>query len=309
MIAKLLGVTPRTLRNWKTKVKQDKKVGRKKIEINLSEKIKIAKEWKRQGYPGSRPVIKSLPQIRTRAAREIISQLKKRRNKRTSKIKKQIRISIKINHTSTVGSMDGTTITKGNDYIIYRDRGSLKLETEKCESYLKSTDTIKVLNTIKQQNKLPFVLCTDNGSPFCSAEIESFLSKNYIIQLKNLPHVPQHNGACERAVREFKEVFIENLDAKKTENILNNNRLRPGISWLTASEFEKTNYKYFKTEERIKFYESTKEKINEATANVICKKVKRKKEREAILKNMELYGLIKINRGNQPRCSKAETIT
>lgn len=104
-------------------------------------------------------------------------------------------------------------------------------------------------------------------------------------------------------------MFIENLDANKTINILNNNRLRPGISWQTSSEFEKSNYKYFSDEERIKFYESTKEKINEATENAICKKVKRKKEREAILKNMEIYGLIKINRGNQPRCDKAETIT
>lgn len=103
-------------------------------------------------------------------------------------------------------------------------------------------------------------------------------------------------------------MFIENLDPEKTTKILNSNRLRPGLSWQTSIEFEKYNYKYFEHEERIKFYTSTKQKIYEATENIKCKKENRKKEREAILKNMELYGLIKINRGSQPRCDKPERI-
>lgn len=309
LTAQLLGVTTRSIRNWKTDVKLDKKVGRKKIKITLKEKIVIAKEWKRQGYPGTRPVIKSLSQLRIRAVREVIGQLKQRRQKRYYKVKTKVRTSIKVYHAGTVGSMDGTSIKRGNDFVVYRDRGSLKINAEKCESNLRSIDTIKVLDAVKAQRQLPFVLCTDNGSPFCAGNIEDYLSKNYIIQLKNLPHVPQHNGACERAVREFKEVFIENLDPEKTIKILNNNRLRPSLSWQTSNEFEKNNYRIFELADRIKFYENTKEKIYEATENIKSRKEKRKKEREAILKNMELYGLIKINRGNQSRCAKPETIT
>jgi len=309
LIAKLLGVTTRTVRNWKIEEVFNKKVGRKKRETTLKEKIMIAKEWKRQGYPGSRPVMKSLSQVRVRAVREVISGLKKRRKKRFYKTKKQVRTSVKVNHAGAVGCMDGTTMERGRDFLIYKDRGSLRLQAEKCESSLKSIDTIKLLEKVKIEKNLPLVLCTDNGSPFCSGNVGKYLSKNYIIQLKNLPHVPEHNGSCERGVREFKELFIENLDSEKTTNILNKKRLRPGLSWQTCNEFEENNRKHFEQADRIKFYESTKEKINEALKNIECKKERRKKEREAILKNMELYGLIQINRGSQPRRDKPETIT
>lgn len=181
MTAELLGVTTRSLRNWSKELNLNKKVGRKKIKITLKEKIVIAKEWKRQGYPGTRPVIKSLSQLRIRAVREVISQLKARRKKRCYKVKAKVRVSIKINHAGIVGSMDGTSIKRGNDFVVYRDRGSLRIKTGKCESNFRSTDTIKVLEDIKLQKQLPLVVCTDNGSPLCSGDVEDYLSKNYII--------------------------------------------------------------------------------------------------------------------------------
>ena len=138
--AKLLGVTTRTLRNWKAELTLSKKVGRKKVKITLKEKIVIAKEWKRQGYPGARPVIKSLSQLRVRSIREVISQLKQRRQKRQYKKQTKVRTSIRIYHAGSVGSIDGTSIKRGNDFVVYRDRGSLKLKAEKCESNLKSVD-------------------------------------------------------------------------------------------------------------------------------------------------------------------------
>ena len=248
----------------------------------------------------------ALPQIRVRAIREIISKLKSRRKKRRAIIKVKVRTSIRVHHPGTVTSLDGATVNKDTNYLIKRDRASLNIEIQECESHLKSLDTIKLLEKLKSENRLPFVLCTDNGSQLCAVVVKDFLDKNYIVHLKNLPHVPEHNGACEIAVREFKDVLIENCDVATTIRSLNENRKRKTLNWQTASEFDNENFKPITTQERIKFYETTKTNISEATFGIQNAKEKRKLEREAIFKTMESFDLITITRGNQNRYIKAE---
>ena len=153
------------------------------------------------------------------------------------------------------------------------------------------------------------MLCTDNGSPFCNKEVEDFLNTNYILHLKNLPRVPQHNGACEIAVREFKDVFIENFDIKKTEKILNENRLRASLSYRTCEEFEKAEKHEISLKMRIEFFNKTTENIKMATNGISNAMMKRKIERSTILKTLEDFELITITKGHHPASYKAEVIT
>ncbi len=308
LTAKLLHVTPRTIRSWKKQICRHEELGRKKTEITFLEKIKIAREWVKQGYPGSRPIIKALPTVRVRAIREVVSQLKSKRKIRIKKIKSNLQKSIRVHRPGSVVSLDGATISKGQDYLIHKDRASLKIYSDKCESNLNASDTIKVLEKMKTEKRLPLVLCTDNGSPLCAQEVLNYLNNNYIVHLKNLPRVPQHNGACENAVREFKDVFIENFDENKTLKSLNEYRKRKSLNWLTANEFERKNNKEFDKEFRLKFYMEVKKKIVEEISGIENALEKRKKEREVILKTMEEYSLIKIKKGNQPLYVKAEEI-
>jgi len=305
-VAKVLSVSSRTLRNWKKAKSFNKNPGPIKKAIRFNEQLKIAKEWKRQGYPGSRPVIAALPQLRIRSIRQVISKLKSRRGKRKSQIKTLVRKNVKVHHPGTITSFDGATTDNNANYLVQRDRASLTIEVHLCETHLKSQDTLSALEKLKAKNRLPFVVCTDNGSQLCADVVRNFLDKNYIIHLKNLPHVPQHNGACEIAVREFKAVFIENFDVSKTLKSLNENRKRQSLNWHTAKEFHDANFKTISAEDRMKFYETTKSNIHMATFGIQNAKEKRKLEREAIFKTMESFNLITITRGNHNRYPKAE---
>ena len=311
IVAEALALTPRTLRQWKNEARKQikKKLGRPKQETNLKDKIKIAKEWKRQGYPGSRPVIHALPQIRVRVVREIIAALKQRRKKRREKIRKEVRTSIKVKCAGVVLAMDGATKSHGEDYVVSRDRGSKSVNVEKCESSLNTNDVLNILTKLKDKNKLPLVFCTDNGSPLCSQRVNDFLEKNYIIHLKNLPHTPQHNGSCENAVRDFKELLNENLAIEDIEKTLNECRLRASLNWQTSYEFEKTNSIKFNHDERMEFYDKAKTNIKTAIYGINNAKEKRLRERNEILKTLEDFSFITIIRGSQSRAYKAEDIT
>jgi len=307
--AKLLKVSPRTVRNWKQKQGQNKSPGRKKIGITFLEKIQITRQWRRQGFCGARPIIKALPDLRLRAVREVVAELKKRQKKRRNQRIKTNRQSIKINKIGIVQSIDGLLNHDGHDCILGKDRGSQRIKVQKCEQNFNANETIKFLSNLKDEKSLPLVLCSDNGSQICNKEVGDFLNTNYIIHLKNLPRVPQHNGACEIAVREFKDVFVENFDIEKTEKILNENRLRASLNYRTCDEFEKTQNHEISLKMRIEFFNKTTENIKMATSGISNAKIKRKVERSTILKTLEDFDLITITKGHHPASSKAEVIT
>ncbi len=307
--AELLKITPRTVRNWKRNQGLHKNPGRKKIGITFLEKLQITRQWRRQGFCGARPIKKALPALRHRAIRDVVAELKLRQKKRKNQRIKSNRQSIKIKNIGIVQSIDGLLNHDGRDCILGKDRGSQRIKVQKCEQNLNADETIKFLSNLKDEQSLPLVLCTDNGSPFCNKEVSGFLNTNYILHLKNLPRVPQHNGACEIAVREFKDVFIENFDIKKTEKILNENRLRAGLSYRTCEEFEKAEKHEISIKMRIEFFNKTTENIKMATNGISNAMMKRKIERSTILKTLEDFELITITKGHHPASYKAEVIT
>jgi len=267
-----------------------------------------AREWHRQGYPGSRPVIQALPGLRVRAVREVISELKKRKAKRAERMKLRLRKSVRVNRAGSVLAMDGASLRKGDDYIVYRDRGSLSVKATKCNGHLNSDNTLGLLKNLEQESRLPLILCTDNGSPFCATQVQEFLGNKYIVHLKNLPRVPQHNGSCENAVKEFKELLSHNLAPHKAVATLNEFRKRKKLNWQTSQEFEEKNFISYSEEKRKTFYQQTKQRIKNALIGIDSAYKRKQIEREEILKTMQDFSLITITRGNQPRQFKAEEI-
>ncbi len=311
LASEMLAVTPRTLRSWKLQQKNNKviKRGRPRAAITLSEMIAVAREWRRQCYPGVRPVLQALPFVRVRAARKVIGLLKARREKRKAAIKKEFRQKVQVIQARTVVTMDGASLSKGDDYIVYRDRGSLSVNAQKCGGHLNSEDTMRTLEDLKEKGRLPLVLGTDNGSPFCCEKVKTFLDDNHVVHLKNLPHVPQHNGSCENAVREFKELLQNNLSADSGVEQLNQNRKRRSLGWRTSKMYDNENFASINIQQRQIFYNSVKQNLKEALIGITSAFVKRKTEREVILKTMENFSIIKVTRGTPSARSKAEEIT
>lgn len=278
--------------------------------VSLAEMIAISREWKHQGYPGSRPIIHALPKMRVRVVRETISKLKQRRKNRAETRRKEQRLSIEVHEVARVGVMDAASVTRGEEFIVYRDRASLTTSSQdSSEGYTRSADTLRLLGDLKNKGQLPLVVGSDNGSPFCAAEVENFLKTNQVIHLRSLPSVPQHNASAENAVREFKDLLKIGLTAEKAALTLNDNRLRGKLGWLTSSEINRNQFKPVSQDERTLFYNAARSAIDLATINKKNTCEKRKAEREAILRTLESFSLITITKGRSTHPSKAEAIT
>ena len=307
VIAECLEISPRTLNSWKRKAKAGWQKQAKKKSLDFFEVLMIAKEWKRQGYPGSRPVIKALPDVRVRLVRSVVGDLKIRKSKRRAMIRKKVQVRVRIKKPGVVVTVDGATLKKGEDHIVYRDRGSLSVQSQKCENgSLAAKDTLNVLTNLKNKDRLPVVFCSDNGSPLVAGVVGNFLDKNYIIHLKSLPRVPQHNGSCENAVKEFKELINEGYSPEKATEILNVRRKRRQLGYKTSLEFDEENFKRYTDEERKRFYDAAKTAINAAVIGTKSGYEKRKAEREAIFQTLERFGLITRTRGGLSCSPKPE---
>ena len=309
LLAKSFRVTERTLNSWKRRAQADLTIrpGPTKKGITLREKLIIGREWKRQGFPGSRPVIAALPGIRVRAVRIVVEELKARRRKRRAQHKKRVQVRIRVNKPGTVLSADGATVQKGEDYIVYRDRGNLSVCTEPCISgVLATADTLAMLEKLKGLGRLPLVFTTDNGSPLCSNIVCNFLDNNFIIHLKSLPRVPQQNGSAENAVKEFKELIKEGYPPDEVSKILNERRKRRQLNYRTSQEFDQENFNRYTQDKRCEFYQATKLAIEEAQLGMKSVYQKRKAEREAILQTMVNFSLITKTRGGQLCSPKPE---
>lgn len=299
IVAEALGVSDRTLRSWRNADGQTKKRGRKPRPKSLAESKIIVREWRKQGKPGWRPIASALSGIRIRIVQETVAVFKKRERRRAMEKILKARISINVNSAGTVAAMDGATIRKGEDLVIVRDRGSLAVQVKACHGPLRSTDTLEVLYKMKAEDRLPLVLCTDNGSPFCSKIVKDFLEKHLVIHLRSLPYVPQHNGSCENAVMDVKRQLNDGRTIDQTCEILNKCLRRRQLGWKTAHENEMLNFSPNNAEKRIQIYEAAKLAKKEVLLGTNSGYERRKAEREAILRTMERFNLITITRGGQ----------
>ena len=308
-VAELLEVSPRTLNEWKRialENKSQRSKGRPKSRPTLLEKLKISREWKRQGYPGSRAVSRALPGVRVRLIREVIASLKRRRRTRVAVRIKKTRLSIESKTPGNFVAIDGALLENGTEVIVLRDRASLLTRLEMSQRRVKSADTLRAFQNLESMGRLPLVVSSDNGSPFCSWEVTNYFRQKKIIHLRSLPHTPQHNGACEIAVREVKESLVNGIPIDVCCEVLNERRKRRRLKYQTAREFDEKRFVHYDDSARAVLYDSVCSAVRVATMGTKGAKESRKLERTAILETLERFGLIKTNRGSQRSSAESE---
>ena len=175
ILADALDVDQRTLYNWSRSCDVRIKRGRRPKKVRLVELKIIRKEWQRQGYCGSLAIEKALPTLRVKLIRYAVAGFKKKLKSRALKNKIKVQVRTCVKKVGAVVAMDGATLQRGEDILVLRDRASLKVETSDCDGSLTALNTIEVLKDLKEKNRLPLVLCTDNGSPFCANKVQFFL--------------------------------------------------------------------------------------------------------------------------------------
>lgn len=316
-VAKLLNVSVRTLRNWKTlaKTTERKRIGRPRHtkRIHQTAMWAVARELKKQSYIGGwRGIARSLGgRVPTRLIQKYVAIFKARRNKRIEKRRIQMRVSTEVLFKNIVWGQDSTELQNKIKVEVIKDRGTLKLLSAHAE---KKSTTVEAMSALKkaseEQKMLPLVLMTDNGSEYVSEKMKAFLKENKIIHLRSLPRTPQHNGATENAVREIKEASEKQirgsdeslssiqLTLMKAKEKINRFKLRGSKDYKTSKELDDTLMKY-PSVDRDEFYKECCSRISRYVNEANTTREVRLAEREAIHAVLEEYGFIKRTRGGQ----------
>lgn len=222
-LAAVLGVTTRTLRNWK---RSQREPGRPEGRPPHSR----ADRWacarvvrailKDKGYRLSEDeMLEQLdalkkPQPR-RLVRWALQGLKARHRRRLRVLARKLRLHLKPLAEDVLWSMDATHLgyqadgAKLEGQLIVDVMGG-KARGASLGDSPKAEDAIMLLEDArKTHGRLPLVLAIDNG--YVSEALENYAREHQMILLVNLPYTPQHNTWVERAMRSLKEGIRDRL--------------------------------------------------------------------------------------------------
>lgn len=309
-LAKSLGVSDRTLRNWiKLAIELDPpKLGRPKLteEDYLCLKEQVRSEWNHQGRPGWRPVKAALPEITTRVVQRAVREFKEELRARNWQHKRYFSKRLRSDFKNVIWSQD-TTFENKKAFEVIKDRATFKYVG--CAE-IESTGAVNIVhaldNAIKKEG-VPLVLMTDNGSGYKSEIMEKYLKEKSVIHLRSLPRCPQHNGAAENGIRELKRV---RFDLKSTYSeavsILNKNRRWGSKNYQTSEEIEARSTIKIDCELRQRIYDSYNKKMLKLEKQEPNLRKRKLLEREMVFELLENEGLIKTFEGSQNMYAKAE---
>lgn len=294
-VALALGVSERTIRNWRNQAMKDvPKMGRPSYsdEVLKVAKILVYEQMKLHGSPGWRPVAEVLKgKVSVRLVQRFVSEFKlDERNKPKETIRTEVQ------GKNVIWSMDGA-FTKEECKI---ENQVIKDRATKCwvgvGSRPKASDAENVITTLQQSfelNGMPLVLSTDNGPAYSNHQVRSFLRKLKIVHLQSLPRTPQHNGSVEVGIRELKEIMRSNaIHLKEAIKIANARPRKYGRKWSTSiSTFEKSDVPYNNIV-RDSFYESCAERFCNLKNDFLNYRERRLKERSLIFEELMKRGLV-----------------
>lgn len=315
MIAQMLQVTPRTIRNWiKSSNSEILKIGRPRYTIKQRKQslILVARELKRQGYPGSPAVAKVLGErVPRRLVIEYVKKIKMRRRRYFEIEKQKRRIKVEVLMKNAIWTQDGTHIgrlrNKSIEAQIVKDRGSLKTLAIQTGKAAKGKNVVDLFTDLKKCRELPLVWMTDNGSAYCNEEVDRFLEEEKIIHLKSLPRTPQHNGSSEIGIKEIKKCaelgtgYVLDSEEEGHAKLIKasdalNERLRASKGFINANKLDEILNSLCNNVKRDEFYTECKVELNLVSKSLSWRE-KRLAEREVIFRKLEEYGAIKKTRG------------
>jgi len=310
MFARLVGVSERSIRNWRTQYLNgvEVKVGRPLRSLSMRLKlVKLVKdEWEKQGRPGWRPVCEKLKGHPVDLIQNYIAQLKRKERAVVWRYKRIESRRTEVLYKDIVWTQDATYLkeNKKRAYAeVLKDRCTLEILEAKQVSGL----TTENVENILEKKELPLVYMTDNGSAYCSKKIALLLKNRKVIHLKSLPATPEHNGGSEIAVREIKRQVEILKDSglslsealSRAKGILNTKKLWRKHGYITAHEKSLTASLSNKEVLRDKIYSEYEKGLVKLNKASLGKRKRRLEERELIFSLLEKHKLIKRYRGSQ----------
>lgn len=310
LLSESLQVSPKTLNNWKRR--RPRRGGRPKYTATQRKAalVAVARELRRQGYPGEKAVEKALPHVPLRLIREYVSKLKAKRRGRQARLRLKSRVSVVVKATNVIVCQDGAHLGRERRNAIEtqlaKDRASQKLIVASVGPQT-AEHVVSTWLALKAERGLPLVISTDNGAAYRAESAERYLRRECVVHLKSLPRTPEHNSPVERSVREVKEASamgkmasVSAAEAKRrlhlTATRLNANRYR-NLSMQTANDLDQNLPSAYNLVNREKFYAECMAAMCTARNAAVGWRAKRMAERNAVYEVLSKNGLVEITRG------------
>ena len=319
-VARQLGVSERTLRNWERGAQEAlKPLGRPAVSSSqrFQAYLKVARALRRQGSrAGWRPVlVKVKPFVSTRLVQEGLRALKMRHRQRLSKKICSNRIHVEVLSPNVIWGQDSAHAGRTNEEEIkaevIKDRGTLGYTGVTVGPSATSDEILDMLEVQKRGRGLPLVWATDNGSAYKSEKVAEYLRCEKVVHLLSRPRTPQDNGSAEKGIRELWEESGLEKGAKTSLMevarklavswyILDHGRPRASKGYRTADELEVQLPSWRERVTREAFYEQACRSMEKAVKGGGTARQKRQAQREAVYETLERYQLITRTRGGKP---------
>jgi len=319
-LAVLAGRSTRTLRGWEHDRSPPRRTGRPNHTAGQRWRAlrAVARQRRCEGRSaGWRIIAARLPSIPTRLVQTSLGALKARDRQREERRRAAQRQHVDILARDVLWSQDtthlGRWLGRGVNAEVVREAASSKsLDLWVLPRATTSADVIALLEGLLQQGRLPLVLSTDNGSCYCSAEVEAWLAEHGVIHLRSLPHTPQHNAWVERGHRELKAesglgkgVVLSSVEEAERRILqarehLDEYRLRARLGARTAAEIDRSLPSWEGVLDRRAFYDAVCRAREHAVLGKVGARARRLAQREATWRVLESYELVRRTRGGAP---------
>lgn len=222
-LARSLGVSARTLRNWRARAMQGASSARGPGRPRASgdptwrEVRRIVREWRGllHGHNGWRTLLCAARKLeierplRTAWVQELVKRLKEKRARRARHRIEGARQSVTVLARNVMWSSD-------ESFLVRDERGEVRAHVVRETLAPKNLaiaigppataeDLIALWETAaRARGGLPLVIALDNSGPGRSEKVQGWLKRNEVVALFNLPRTPQHNPFVERTIGELK---------------------------------------------------------------------------------------------------------
>lgn len=339
VLARVLGKSTRTLREWKRRAGASGLPGRPAHDADARRAARehTARAWSElvPGHNGWRTVRDCLERERLVVPVRLV-QASLHDLKAESAARERVRIRLRREHVEVqardaVWNLDQTQLLPELTSQVVRDNLTPAALGASIGPPASGLDTVRLMKaTAAERGAIPFVLQMDNGPENNNVSMEEWTKRNRVIVLWNVPHTPQHNPRSERGHASWKTALglpsrwrrrdqhhDREPDARASTPLhtprsslivrllhawqtLDARTPRAELHGLTPVELDSIAPRAEDLACRARFYNEVCEELLRVALSAEKPRARRKLEREVIWCALERYGLVTRTRGGRP---------
>ncbi|MBI5918141.1 MAG: hypothetical protein HY849_02030 [Nitrosomonadales bacterium] len=325
LLAEQLGVTTRTLRNWRAaavRIGPPRPPGRPRRATALVRRARwiVARIWWRLPRPcdGARTVEEELErrgvELSTALVQELVSALKERRARTHRRRIERERASVDVKLRDAMWSVDDTPLGRdvqgGAHGIVVRETATPKTLWTSVGPPPTGEELVRILEaTAEERGCWPLVMSFDRGSANRASIVRECLESHGVILLFNVPHTPEHNTFVEHAIGDLQcaggldaksELPVDELPSSRDDLAQRlerarerlNNTPRRSLGGKTPDEIDRLTPRAEDRVCRESFYQDTRAALAKVAEQPLRARDRYRAEREAILCKLAEHGLV-----------------